>query len=43
MVGVSTQPGIKPMEAVVQIFGLTKEESLKIQILKTAWRAMDAH
>ena len=41
MVGVSAQPGIKPVEALAQIFGLTKEETLATRILKTSWRAMD--
>ncbi|MBU1565992.1 MAG: TIGR03960 family B12-binding radical SAM protein [Proteobacteria bacterium] len=41
MVGVSAQPGIKPIEALAQILGLTKEETLATKILKTAWRAMD--
>ena len=42
MVGVSAQPGIKPLEALAQILGLGKEEALAIKILKTAWRPMDA-
>ncbi len=41
MVGVSAQPGIKPIEALAQIFELTKEETLAIKILKTSWRVMD--
>ncbi len=41
MVGVSAQPGIKPIEALAQILGLSKDETLKTRILKTAWRAMD--
>ncbi len=42
MVGVSAQPGIKPLEAISQILGLDKEEALATKILKIAWRAMDA-
>ncbi len=42
MVGVSAQPGIKPIEGLAQIFGLTKEESLATRILKTSWRIMDS-
>ncbi len=38
---VSTQPGIKPIEALEQILGLAKEETLATKILKTAWRAVD--
>lgn len=41
LLGVSTQPGIKPIEALEQILGLTKEEILATNIRKTAWRAMD--
>jgi hypothetical protein len=43
MLGVSTQPGIKPIEALEQILGLTKEEVLATKILKTAWRSMDSN
>ncbi|MDK9709330.1 MAG: TIGR03960 family B12-binding radical SAM protein [Desulforhopalus sp.] len=42
MVGVSAQPGIKPLEALAQILGLNQEESLATTILKTAWRSMDS-
>ncbi len=41
MVGISTQPGIKPIEALAQILDLTQEDVLATKILKTAWRSMD--
>ncbi len=41
MIGISTQPGVKPIEALEQILALGKEEMLATTILKTAWRALD--
>ena len=41
MVGVSTQPGIKPIEALAQILGLAETEVLSTRILKTSWRAIE--
>ena len=40
MVGVSAQPGIKPIEALEKILHLDREETLATKILKTAWRAL---
>lgn len=37
----STQPGIKPLEALTEILGLDKERSLQTRILKTGWHALD--
>lgn len=42
IVSASTQPGIKPLEALTEIFGLEKERSLQTKILKTSWQALDA-
>ncbi|MCP4342237.1 MAG: DUF2344 domain-containing protein, partial [Desulfobulbaceae bacterium] len=41
MVSASAQPGIKPLEALTEIFGLEKERSLQTKILKTSWHALD--
>ncbi|KJR96569.1 MAG: radical SAM protein [Desulfobulbaceae bacterium BRH_c16a] len=40
MVGISTQPGIKPIEAMQRILGLDEKEVLSTKILKTGWRAL---
>ena len=42
MLGVSAQPGIKPIEALEQILGLDKKEALATRILKTAWRVTES-
>ncbi len=41
MVSASAQPGIKPLEALTEIFVLDQERSLKTKILKTAWNALE--
>ncbi|EKD38510.1 MAG: hypothetical protein ACD_75C00708G0002 [uncultured bacterium] len=41
MVGVSTQPGIKPIEALAQILGLAETEVLSTRIQKTSWQAIE--
>ena len=41
LLGVSAQPGIKPIEALSQVLGLAAAEILSIGILKTSWRAAD--
>jgi radical SAM-linked protein len=41
IVSASTQPGIKPLEALTEIFGLEKERSLQTKILKTSWHTLD--
>jgi radical SAM family uncharacterized protein/radical SAM-linked protein len=41
MISASTQPGIKPLEALADIFVLDNDSSLKTKILKTAWNALD--
>lgn len=42
MVGVSAQPGIKPLESLTRIFDLYQDESLATTIVKTGWRSMDS-
>ncbi len=39
MISASAQPGIKPLEALTEIFSLDHERSLKTKILKTGWDA----
>ena len=39
MVGISTQPGVKPIEAMAQILDLGKADVLATKILKTSWKA----
>ena len=41
IVSASTQPGIKPLEALTEIFALDKERSLQTKILKTSWHSLD--
>ncbi len=41
LVGVSAQPGIKPIEALAQILGLDEQTILATRILKTGWRTME--
>lgn len=41
MVAVSTQPGIKPIEALEQILRLDQTEVLATRIVKTSWRAIE--
>jgi hypothetical protein len=41
LVGISAQPGIKPIEALAQILGLDEQTVLATRILKTGWRAME--
>jgi radical SAM family uncharacterized protein/radical SAM-linked protein len=41
MVTASAQPGIKPLEALTEIFLLDKETALKTKIIKTAWHPLD--
>ncbi len=41
ILGVSAQPGIKPIEAVSQVLGLAGEEIFSTRILKTSWRSVD--
>jgi radical SAM family uncharacterized protein/radical SAM-linked protein len=41
MVSASAEPGIKPLEALTEIFGLDKERSLQTKILKTGWHVLD--
>jgi radical SAM family uncharacterized protein/radical SAM-linked protein len=41
MVAVSTQPGIKPIEALEQILRLDQTEILSTRIVKTSWRAIE--
>jgi radical SAM family uncharacterized protein/radical SAM-linked protein len=41
LVGISAQPGIKPIEALARILGLDAQTALATRILKTGWRAME--
>ncbi|MGB3212777.1 MAG: TIGR03960 family B12-binding radical SAM protein [Desulforhopalus sp.] len=41
MVSASAEPGIKPLEALIQILGLENERSLQTRILKTGWHPLD--
>jgi len=38
MVSASAEPGIKPLEALTEILGLTQDRSLGTRILKTSWQ-----
>ncbi len=41
MISASAQPGIKPLEALTEIFSLDTERSLQTKILKTGWQSLD--
>jgi hypothetical protein len=38
MVSASAEPGIKPLEALTEILGLSNDRSLATRILKTGWQ-----
>lgn len=41
MISESTQPGIKPIEALTGILGLTPEEAIQVRIIKEWWIPLD--
>ena len=41
LLSMSATPGIKPVEALTAILGLSETEAARLRILKTAWQAVD--
>jgi len=41
MISASAEPGIKPLEALTEVFGMDNERGQQTRILKTSWRGID--